>query len=87
MDQELGRLFDYLKQKDLFHNTVIFFMSDNGASAEGNPTIIPPGRRMGDRGTWGGEKLGKTVLAWIGDICSIGEAVSCCRAAALLCGA
>ncbi len=51
MDQELGRLFDYLKQNGLFNNTVIFFMSDNGASAEGNPTIIPPGRRMGDRGT------------------------------------
>ncbi len=51
MDQELGRLFDFLKQRDLFDNTVIFFMSDNGASAEGNPTIIPPGRKMGDRGT------------------------------------
>jgi len=51
MDQELGRLFGYLKQNDLLDNTVIFFMSDNGASAEGNPTIIPPGRKMGDRGT------------------------------------
>ena len=51
MDQELGRLFDFLKEKDLFDNTVIFFLSDNGASAEGNPTIIPPGRKMGDRGT------------------------------------
>lgn len=51
MDQELGRLFDYLKQNDLFNNTVIFFMSDNGASAERGPTIIPPGRGMGDRGT------------------------------------
>ena len=51
MDQELGRLFDYLKTRNLFDNTVIFFMSDNGASAEGNPTIIPTGRRMGDRGT------------------------------------
>jgi arylsulfatase A-like enzyme len=51
MDQELGRLFGYMKETGLFDNTVIFFMSDNGASAEGNPTIIPPGRRMGDRGT------------------------------------
>ena len=51
MDQELGRLFSYLKRNALFDNTAIFFMSDNGASAEGNPTIIPPGRRMGDRGT------------------------------------
>jgi arylsulfatase len=48
MDQELGRLFEYLKREGLFDNTVIFFMSDNGASAEGNPTIIPAGRRMGD---------------------------------------
>lgn len=51
LDQELGRLFDYLKENGLLNNTVIFFMSDNGASAEGSPTIIPPGRRMGDRGT------------------------------------
>ncbi|MDP7303457.1 MAG: arylsulfatase [Pirellulaceae bacterium] len=51
MDQELGRLFDYLRENKLFDNTAIFFMSDNGASAEGNPTIIPPNRRMGDRGT------------------------------------
>ncbi len=51
MDQELGRLFDYLKVNDLFDNTVVFFLSDNGASAEGNPTMIPPGRKMGDRGT------------------------------------
>lgn len=51
LDQELGRLFDYLKANDLFDNTAIFFLSDNGASAERHPTIIPPGRRMGDRGT------------------------------------
>ncbi|NDV61002.1 sulfatase-like hydrolase/transferase [Puniceicoccales bacterium CK1056] len=51
MDQELGRLFDYLKEKDLFDNTVIFFMSDNGASAESGTTVIPPDRIMGDRGT------------------------------------
>ncbi|GAB6164216.1 hypothetical protein JCM19992_02160 [Thermostilla marina] len=53
LDQELGRLFDYLKANDLFDNTAIFFLSDNGASAEGHPTIIPPGRRLGDRGTHG----------------------------------
>jgi len=51
MDQELGRLFDYLKEKNLFDNTAIFFLIDNGASAESGPTIIPPGRKMGDRGT------------------------------------
>jgi arylsulfatase A-like enzyme len=51
LDQELGRLFDYLKKNDLFDNTAIFFMSDNGASAEGVAPIIPPGQRLGDRGT------------------------------------
>ncbi len=51
MDLEIGRLFDYLKKNNLFDNTAIFFMSDNGASAEGSKTIIPPGREMGDRGT------------------------------------
>lgn len=51
MDQELGRLFDYLKKHDLYNNTVIIFTNDNGASAEGKPTIQPPGRKLGERGT------------------------------------
>ncbi len=51
MDRELGRLFDYLKANDLFDNTVIIFTNDNGASAEGKPTVQPPGRQLGERGT------------------------------------
>ncbi len=34
MDQEVGRLIEYLKAIGQFENTVIFFGSDNGASAE-----------------------------------------------------
>jgi arylsulfatase len=34
IDQEVGRLVEELKSEDLFDNTVIFFLSDNGASAE-----------------------------------------------------
>lgn len=35
MDTELGRLFDYLKQRGEFDNTVIIFTSDNGSEASG----------------------------------------------------
>jgi arylsulfatase len=51
MDIELGRFFDHLKKNNLWDNTLIFFLSDNGASGEGNPTVIPEGGLLGDRGT------------------------------------
>ena len=51
LDLELGRLFDYLKKNKLFDNTAIFFMSDNGASAESVPATLPVGIQMGERGT------------------------------------
>ena len=34
MDQQIGRVVDQLKSMDQLDNTVIFFLSDNGASAE-----------------------------------------------------
>jgi arylsulfatase len=34
LDQEIGRTIDQLKKMGAFENTVIFFVSDNGASAE-----------------------------------------------------
>ena len=36
LDTQIGVLIDGLKQRKLFDNTVIFFMSDNGANAEGD---------------------------------------------------
>jgi arylsulfatase len=51
MDIELGKFFDYLKEKGLWENTLIFFCSDNGASGEGDTTVIPEGGLLGDRGT------------------------------------
>lgn len=33
MDRSIGRLLDYLKKNDLYENTLIMFMSDNGAEA------------------------------------------------------
>ena len=36
-DNELGRLIDYLEQSGQLDNTLIFVMSDNGASGEGGP--------------------------------------------------
>jgi arylsulfatase len=49
MDQEIGRILDQLKAMDAFDNTVIFFASDNGCSAEimirgkGHDPALPPG--------------------------------------------
>jgi arylsulfatase len=34
LDQQIGRLIDFLKKEKLYDNTVIVFMSDNGAGAE-----------------------------------------------------
>ncbi|MEM9353120.1 MAG: arylsulfatase [Planctomycetota bacterium] len=34
MDQEIGRVLQKLKDNGLFENTVVFFLSDNGATAE-----------------------------------------------------
>ncbi len=36
-DHHLGRLFDFLKTIDVFDNTIIMVISDNGASPEGGP--------------------------------------------------
>ena len=35
MDQNIGRLVDYLKKNELIDNTIIVFIDDNGACAEG----------------------------------------------------
>ncbi len=37
-DHQYGRLFDFLKSIGQWDNTLIMFISDNGASAEGGPT-------------------------------------------------
>lgn len=34
LDDHVGRLLEYLKSNDLYENTIIVFMSDNGAAAE-----------------------------------------------------
>jgi arylsulfatase len=34
LDDHVGRLFEYLKSNDLYENTLVVFMSDNGAAAE-----------------------------------------------------
>ena len=49
MDQEIGRIIAQLKAMNAYSNTVIFFASDNGASAEmmirddGHDPSVPPG--------------------------------------------
>ena len=36
-DAQIGRVLDYLEQTDQYENTIIVFVSDNGASGEGGP--------------------------------------------------
>jgi arylsulfatase A-like enzyme len=44
IDMDIGRLVDALKERGMFDNTLIFFMSDNGGNAESGPN----GRLEGD---------------------------------------
>lgn len=41
MDQQIGRLFDHLRQKGQWDNTLIIFLSDNGASSLETPADEP----------------------------------------------
>lgn len=49
MDRDIGRLLAQLRQMNAFDDTIVFFLSDNGASAEslvrgdGNDPTAPPG--------------------------------------------
>lgn len=49
MDREIGRVLDQVRKMGVFQNTVVFFVSDNGASAEqilrgdGHDPAAPPG--------------------------------------------
>ena len=49
LDREVGRVLDQIRAMDAFENTLIFFLSDNGASAEimvrddGHDPSAPPG--------------------------------------------
>jgi len=42
LDEQIGRVFDYLKEVDEYDNTLIVFLSDNGAN--GNPAELYPGQ-------------------------------------------
>src|SRR5262249_25198258 len=45
MDMSIGRVFDYLKKENLYDNTMIIFMSDNGAN--GQMAAFYPGNEDG----------------------------------------
>lgn len=47
VDQSVGRMIAGLKERGLFENTLIFFMSDNGGNAEGGPRGITQGPDLG----------------------------------------
>ena len=47
MDTQIGRLVDGLKQRGLYNNTVIFFLSDNGANFEGTDGKTEPQMELG----------------------------------------
>ncbi|MCU0344076.1 MAG: sulfatase-like hydrolase/transferase [Ignavibacterium sp.] len=46
MDMSIGRMFDYLKQNNMYDNTVVIFISDNGAN--GAPASTYPGNEDGE---------------------------------------
>lgn len=45
LDHNIGRLIDYLRQSGQYDNTLIVFMSDNGAAGENHAQFYPPGVR------------------------------------------
>ena len=49
MDQNVGRLVSYLKQNNLFDNTLIIFLSDNGGCAEGGMLGGGPASQLGTK--------------------------------------
>ncbi|GGF30885.1 arylsulfatase [Echinicola rosea] len=46
MDQNIGKLMDYLESRGELDNTVIMFMNDNGACAEGGPLGGGPAEQL-----------------------------------------
>ncbi|WP_233143832.1 arylsulfatase [Colwellia chukchiensis] len=51
MDQNISRVLAYLKSKNLYHNTLIIFLSDNGAEAASAqrghaPALLPKARNL-----------------------------------------
>jgi arylsulfatase A-like enzyme len=45
IDQNIGRLIERLKERGVFDNTLILFLSDNGCSAEGGPGGFSRGKK------------------------------------------
>lgn len=43
LDHNIGRLIDYLRESGQYDNTLIVFMSDNGAAGENHTQFYPPG--------------------------------------------
>ncbi|MFA5677691.1 MAG: arylsulfatase [Pseudomonas sp.] len=48
MDMNIGRLIDYLKRSDQYDNTLILFVSDNGAAGEDHARGYSPGDALTD---------------------------------------
>ncbi|AHW58844.1 arylsulfatase [Draconibacterium orientale] len=46
MDQNIGKLVDHLKEQNIFDNTLIIFLNDNGACAEGGELGGGPARQL-----------------------------------------
>lgn len=41
LDKAVGRVIQELKQKDLYNNTIIYFLSDNGGAHNNNSSVVP----------------------------------------------
>ncbi|MEY4660778.1 MAG: hypothetical protein RLZZ42_730, partial [Bacteroidota bacterium] len=54
MDQNIGRLIEFLKESGQYENTVIVFLSDNGACAEtvNSKLLNDPSTKIGEKGSY-----------------------------------
>ena len=59
VDRGVGRIVDYLKKTDQFHNTLILFLSDNGACYEWGPFGFDGRSRVGKTTLHSGKDLRK----------------------------
>ena len=69
MDQAVGKVLDALDRLDLAHNTVVFFMSDNGglSTSEGHPTCNLP-LRAGKGWLYEGGIREPMMVRWPGQV-------------------
>ena len=69
LDHNIGKLIEFLKSKKIYDNTIIFFLSDNGAAAEDFYYNKTYGKYISDKFSYDLDKIGSpTSFASIGEL-------------------